>query len=179
MPSSKVFHEAHAFALHRVREDHGRFAGDRDILRGLQRLHHLLEIVTVNFDDLPAKAAVAFLKRLDVHDVFYPAIDLETIAIDDADQVIEFEMGGFHHGFPDAAFLLLPIAHNAKHSVLFVIEFASERHAHSDAEPLSERTTRDFDARQFQPMRMSLEWRVQFAQRHHIFDWEVSCEGKA
>jgi hypothetical protein len=63
--------------------------------------------------------------------------------------------------------------------VLFVIEFAGQRHADGDAETLSERTAGHLDARQFQPMRMSLERRVEFAQSDHVFDRKISRKGQA
>ena len=56
MPSGDVLHEADAFALHGVGDDHGGFAGDWNVLRLLQSIHDLRKIVTVDLDDFPAKA---------------------------------------------------------------------------------------------------------------------------
>ena len=56
----------------------------------LRRIHYLLNVVAVALDDLPAKRAIAVIERLHVHHVFHPAVDLQTVAVNDAHQVIEF-----------------------------------------------------------------------------------------
>src|SRR5208283_4439894 len=107
---------------------------------------------------------------------FHPAVNLQTIAINDADQVVELVVRALHHGFPNIAFLLLTIAHDAEDGVLVVVEFAGDGHANGDTKALSQRPTGDFYARQFQPMRMSLEGRIELTQGDNVFYREISGE---
>ena len=60
-----------------------------------------------------------------------------------------------------------------------VVELARQRHADRDAQALSQRAAGNLDARQLQPMRMSLERRVEFAQGDDVFDGKISGEGQA
>ena len=62
---------------------------------------------------------------------------------------------------------------------LLAVELAGQRHADRDAEALPKRSAGDLDPRQLQPVRMSLEWRIELAQSNDVFDGEVSGEAKA
>ncbi len=177
VPSGNVFHEADAFAFHGVGDDHRRPAASDPGF--FQRLNHLPHVMPIDGDDLPAEAGILLFQRLDVHDVFHPAVDLQTVAVDDADKVVEIEVAGFHGRFPDLAFLLLAVAHDAEDAVILLVELGGEREADRDAQPLAERTGGDFNARQLEPMRMALKWRVEFAEQRDVFLRAETGEGKA
>src|ERR1017187_720067 len=179
VPSGNVLHEADALALHGIGNNHSGLAGDRIVLRLLQSVQDLGEVVAVNFDHFPAKATIALVQRLDVHHVLDPAVNLQTVAVNDGHQIVEFEVRCLHDRFPDIAFLLLAVAHDAEHRMLAAVEFASQSHADRNAETLSQRSAGDFDARQLQAVRMSLEWRIKLAQSNNVFDGKVSGEGEA
>ena len=118
MPAGNVFHEADALALHRVGQQQRRLARRGNVLRLLQAFDDLPDVVAIDLDDLPAEAAIALVQRLDVHHVLHPAVDLQPVAVDDAHQVVELVVRRLHHRFPDVAFLLLAVAHDAEHGVL-------------------------------------------------------------
>jgi hypothetical protein len=59
-------------------------------------------------------------------------------------------------GFPDLAFLLFAVTHDAERLVAFAIQLSCERDSDRDAESLAERTGGGFDAGQFQPVRVAL-----------------------
>jgi hypothetical protein len=130
-------------------------------------------------DHVPSEAAIFFFQRLDVHHVFHPAVDLEAVAVDDADQVVELEVARFHRGFPDLAFLLLAVSHDAEDVVIFLVQLGGQRHADSNAQALAERSGRDFYAGQFEPVRMPLIRRIEFAQQRDVFLRAEAGEGKA
>ena len=88
-------------------------------------------------------------------------------------------MRGFHGCFPDLAFLLLAIAHDAKCFGRTSIHLLRQSHAYGEAQSLTQRSGGNFNSRQFHAMRMPLEGRTQFAQRHHVFLIEVAGECQA
>ena len=166
MPPRDVLHEADAFALHSLRDNHHRFA--RPTLCLLQRLHNLLHIVPVNPQHFPAKAAIFLFQWIDIHDVRNRPINLQTVLINDADQVIQPVMTRLHGRFPDLSFLLLAVPHDAKSAVILPIQFSRQCHAHGQAQALPQRPRRNLHPRQLQPMRMPLVWRRKLAQKRDI-----------
>ena len=125
------------------------------------------------------KLRVLLRERLDVHDIFHPAINLQAIAVDDADQVVEVEVSGFHGRFPNLALLLFAVAHEAEDLVLLVVELGSQRDADGDAQTLAQRPGGDFNAGQLEPMRMALIGRAQLAQGHDVLDAGKSRQRQA
>src|SRR5208337_1363770 len=134
---------------------------------------------SIDGDDIPTKAAIFFFERLDVHHVFHPAVDLQAIAVDDPDQIIELEMARFHCSFPNLTFLLLSVSHDAEDVVIFLIQPGSERHAHGDAQTLAERSGRHLYSWQLEPMGVPLKWRIQLAQQRDILLRTEAGVGKA
>ena len=177
MPAGNVLHEADALALHRVGEDHRRLARRPEPLRLLQRVHHLRHVVAVDVDDLPAEAAIAVGQRLDVHHVLHPAVDLQAIAVDDGDHVVELVVRASITASQTLPSCCSPSPMMQK-IVCFLVELAGQRHAHGNAQPLAQRSAGDLDAGQLQPVRMALERRIQLAQCDHVFDGEISGEGQ-
>ena len=124
----------------------------------LERVDDLVHVVTVDAEHVPTEASVFCGQGLDVHHIFNPSIDLQAVAINDRDQVIELVMSRFHCGFPDLTFLLLAIAHDAEDLVTLLVEAGGQRHSYGDAQTLAQRSGRSFHTRQLQPMRMTLKW---------------------
>ena len=88
----------------------------------LQGFDDLLHVMAVDGDDFPSEAAIFFFEGLDVHHVFHPAVNLQAVAVDYADEVIELEVARFHRGFPDLAFLLLAVSHDAEDVMIFLVQ---------------------------------------------------------
>ena len=135
MPAGNVLHEADALALDGVGQNDRRLAHGR--ARLLQRFHHLLHVMTIAAQHFPPEGTVFLVERLDVHDVLNAAVNLQPVLVHDADQVIELVAYGLHGGFPDGAFLLLAITHDAEHLVGLAGELARERRADGHAQALS------------------------------------------
>ena len=122
MPSGNVLHEADAFAFDGVGDDDGGLARSGFRFGIFQRFDDLFHVVAVDGDHIPSEAAIFIFERLDVHHVFHPAVDLQAVAVDDADQVIELEVARLHGGLPDLAFLLLAVAHDAEDMMIFLVQ---------------------------------------------------------
>ena len=86
-------------------------------------------------------------------------------------------MARFHRRFPDLAFLLLAVSHDAEDVVIFLVEPGGEGNAYRDAQALAKRPGRDFDAGQFEPVWMPLKRRIQLAQESHVFLRAEAGEG--
>src|SRR5208282_1603125 len=67
------------------------------------------------------------------------------------------------------AFLLLAVSHDAEDVVIFLVQPGSKRDADGDAQALAERSGRYFNARQLEPVRMSLIRRIKFAEEGNVF----------
>ena len=167
VPARNVLHEADALALHGIGNDHHRLSATH--LGLFECPDHLLHVVPVDRDHFPAKAAILLLQRLDVHHVLHPAVDLQAVTVDNAHQVVEFVVPGFHGRFPDLSFLLLAVAHDAEGSIVLLVELSRQRDSDGDAQALPQRSGGHLDSGQLQPVRMSLVRRVQLAQIDHIF----------
>ena len=132
--------------------------------------------MAINPHHVPTEAGVFCTQRVDVHDVFDQAINLQAIAIHDGNHVIEVEVSGLHRCFPNLAFLLLAVAHDAEDLVLLFIESRRQGESHCNAQPLAKRSRGGFNPRQLQPVRMALIGRTQLAQRDHVVDRAKSRE---
>ena len=88
-------------------------------------------------------------------------------------------MARFHRGFPDLAFLLLAVSHDAEDIVILLVQLRGQRDAYGYAQTLAERSGGDFNAWQLQPVRMPLIGRIKLAQEHYIFFRTESGEGQA
>src|SRR5208337_518400 len=83
MPSCLILHEADALTLDGIGENDNRPSLRR--LRLLKRVHYLTHVVSVYPHHVPAETGVLGTKGLNVHHIFHPAINLQTVAVDDAD----------------------------------------------------------------------------------------------
>src|SRR5579872_1762641 len=106
MPTRLVLHEADAFTFHRVSEKHDWMALHGPCLfEGIDNLSHVMAIQTQH---IPSETPVLVGERLNIHHIFDEAVDLKPIAIDDANQIVECVMAGFHRRFPHLTFLFSP-----------------------------------------------------------------------
>src|SRR5208282_909032 len=97
--------------------------------------------------------------------------------VDDADQIIEMEVAGFHGSFPDLAFLLLAVSHDAEDVVVLLVEFGGLSDAYGNAQALTQRSGGDFYARQLEPVRVPLKRRIELAQKRYVFFGAETGEG--
>ncbi len=134
MPTGDVLDKAHAFAFDCFRDNHDRLT--EAALRLFQRFDHFLHIVPVDAQYFPAEASIFVLERIDVHDLAHRAVNLQTVLVDNADEVIELVMAGFHRGFPDLAFLLLTIAHDAERAIALLVELTRESNPDGNTQAL-------------------------------------------
>ena len=166
VPARLILHEADALALDRIGEDNHRLAHHRP--GPLEGVNDLVHVVAVDAQNLPAEAGVLLVQRLHLHHVLDPAIDLQAIAIDDADDVVQVEVSGLHRGLPDLALLLFSIAHQTEDFVALAVQLGRQRHAHGNTQALSQRARGDLNPRQPEPVRVALIRRAELAQRHHV-----------
>jgi len=155
VPAGLTFHKADALPLDGVGEDHDGSACCRACL--LQSVDNLAHVVAVDAQHVPAKCRVLGGERFYLHHVFDQAVDLQAVAINHGDDVVEMKVAGLHRRFPHLALLLLAVAHQAEDLVLPAIDAGGERHPDRDAEPLAEGAGGDFDAGQPEPVRMPLK----------------------
>ena len=168
MPARNVFHEADPFTFHGVGQQHDGRA--LMALRAFESFDHLLHVVPVDAAYIPTEAPVLFFQGLDFHHFLDRTINLQAIAVDDADQVVEMMVRCLHGRFPDLAFLLLAVAHDAEDLVILPVQLARQSQTDGNAQTLPQRSGRDFHARQLQPMRMTLIRRAQLPQKHNILN---------
>ena len=172
VPAGLILHERNALALHGVGDDHGGIAVMRG--GGFERAEDFVEIVAVDFDHVPAERGVFRGERLDVHDVFDPAVDLQAIAVHDGAEIVELVVRCGHHGFPDAAFLMFAIAHDAEDAMGFDALPGCESAADGDAESLAERAAGNFHARELQAIGMAFEAGAEAAERNCVFERKIA-----
>ncbi len=101
-------------------------------------LENLREIVAVNFQDVPAEGGVLRGEGVHVHDLFDPAVNLKLVFVHDGAEVVEFVVARGHGRFPDVAFLLFTVTHDAKDAVGPAGQLCGQRAAHGDAQSLAQ-----------------------------------------
>ena len=145
VPAGLILHEADALALDGVGKNDGWLAdGGFGLLENVDQLAH---VVTAGAQDVPAEAGVLFGERLNLHHILDQAVDLQAVAVDDGDDVVETEVAGLHRRLPHLAFLLFAIAHQAEDLVPLTGRARCKRHAHRNAQPLPKRAGGDFNTR--------------------------------
>ena len=60
--------------------------------------------------DVPTECPPFVCERLQVHNVFHKAVELNFVVIDDADDIVHLVERREHRGFPDLAFLAFTVA---------------------------------------------------------------------
>jgi len=70
-----------------------------------------LEVVAVNFQNVPAEGFPFGVQAFKGHDIFGEAVDLNIVAVNESDEVVELFLAGKHGGFPIIAFVELAVAH--------------------------------------------------------------------
>ena len=114
MPSGHVLHEADALALHGVGQQHDAVSPGV-LLAASSASTTCWHVVAVDATNVPAKAAVLLLQRLDVHHFGHRSVDLQAVAVDDGRPGCRArECVACHGRFPDLPFLLLAVAHDAE-----------------------------------------------------------------
>jgi hypothetical protein len=84
-------------------------------IEGVSR--QVLGVMPVDFQHIPVEGSVFIRERIDVHHLAHPAVNLEIVLVNNAAEIIQLIMPGSHRRFPDAAFLLLSVAHDAVDSI--------------------------------------------------------------
>ena len=172
MPQIIAFHERDALARHGVRDDHLRLALHR--LRLVECRDQRRHVVAVARDDVPVERAVFVRQRLERHDVLGAAVDLDEVAVDDARQVVELELGGRHHRFPVQPALVLAVRRHHVHAPVRVVELRAQRHARALREPFTQRTRRRLERFERYALRVALQPRPELAQRQQFVDRKIS-----
>ena len=135
MPALLVLGKRHAPALERLGQDHRRTA-----LRGAgfrQRVKDLGEVVPVNLERVPAKAAPPASERPEIVLPDGGAALPEAIDVGDAHQVVDAEMRGALRRFPDRALRRLAVAHQHVGAVVGLDAPGVERDAEAGGQALA------------------------------------------
>ena len=75
------------------------------------------------------------------------AVDLQMVAVDDGDEVVQVLMGGPHGGLPNLALLALAVAEQAEYALGLARQLQAGGHAGGDGQALAERAGGNLDAR--------------------------------
>ena len=120
MPVRIILHERDALALYGIGYNGSGFAGM--IFTGFpQSWKHLVQIVSVNFNGMPAKGVELGCERRYIKNVFGKTVKLLMVVIDDQGQIVELVVGGKHRCFPVLTFLDLAIPDHNKGVVVRMI----------------------------------------------------------
>ena len=175
MPGVLALHERDALALDGVGDDDAR-AGALGLGKrngGIKRR----DVVAVALDDVPAERLPFLRQRVGRHDVVDGAVELDVVAVDDGNEIVELKLRRAHGRLPDGALVELAVAHDGVGVAVKPLELHAERHALRGAEADAERAGRHVDAARVRG-RVALEVGVDAAQRVHLGDGEVALLGE-
>ena len=174
MPAYLIFHKRHAFALYGFGEDRRGLAlyGLCLVKRGLD----LLKVVSVDLDHLKAECLKLFVKRFDSRHVLNSAVDLQTVLVNDHNEVVELVVRSKHCRLPNLAFLYLAVAENCICAIVFVVKLCRERHSARRRYALSERACAHINAGCTLHIRVTLEHSADMAEHRELLPVKKSLE---
>ncbi len=139
VPASHVFHKRNALAFDRVANKGHRLSGVVTIAGKIELLDDIFHIVTVNFQNVPTERLILINDRVDVHDIFHFAVNLQAVLVENHDEVVELVLPRTHRGFPHRTFLVLTVGADGEDAVIFLVQLGRQSHADRNREALSQR----------------------------------------
>src|SRR5262245_46216347 len=144
MPLSHIVHKANPLTLSGLRQDQARFP--RDKWDGAECVHQLADVVAITFANRKSKRGEFFAERLELADVFGRSGDLQSVAVNNRDQVIEPIMRGGHASFPVRTFSQLAVPQQGKGAIVIAILLGSQGNADGEGQSVPQCTGVLFDA---------------------------------
>ncbi len=173
MEAEAILHRGDALALLGLSDDRG---GPGESAAALQRLDHLLHVVAVDLDRVPAEGLELGAHVSDVHDVLGGAVGLKMVVVDDRGQVVDAEVDRRGRRLPCLPLLAVAVGEHPEHlrGVVEPVEPQRQADAHAHREALPERAGRDLDAGRAAHVGVSLELGADLAQPHQVLEREVA-----
>ena len=156
MPSILVYHEGNALAFVCLAADEFRFAAYRRI----DRVNNLIDVMSVYFETFKTKCFVFSHYIAKSHNIIIGTIDLESVVVQDHNEVIQFVVSSRHSSFPHDTFLDLSVADDRVNFLILILVFCSHCKSACDGYALSQRTCVYVHTRCFLHIRMSLQMAV-------------------
>ncbi len=116
-----------------------------ELRRALRGFDERGDVVAVALENLPVEGPILIGERLERHDVFGAAVDLDEVAIDDRSEIIELELRAGQDRLPMQPALMLGVGGNDPNAKIFAVHLRAKRHADALRESFTERTGRRFD----------------------------------
>ena len=114
VPADLVLHEGNALALNGLLNDHCGLV--ENSLSLVERSLDLVEVVTVDADNVPAESLELLVDGVRRHNLGYLAVDLETVVINDCNQIIKLIVSREHCSLPYLTLLDLAISEHSEMS---------------------------------------------------------------
>src|SRR5450759_573339 len=168
VPLVGVLHKRHALALHRVGDYTGRGVAARvaDLVEGLEQLVH---VVPVNLTAVPAERAPLLGERLERHYFLGGPVQGIAVPVDDGGEVPQPEVSRVHCRLPAHALFALPVAQQAEHPPVRLVQLAGKGHADGDREPVPQRAGGHLDPGYLVHVRVHAEGAVEVVEvGHHL-----------
>src|SRR5579862_5394895 len=144
MPGRLILSERNAFALDGSRDKAGRFAGlERQVREAVVQSSCR---VPVDIFYSKAKSSEALGERLHVDGVLGKVALLDSVAINDDDEIVESVLLRGHRSLPVRSLLKLAIACENKNPPRFLSHATGGGGAHRDRQPMAQRTGIGFHA---------------------------------
>ena len=113
-------------------------------------------IVPVDFDDRPSEGKEFVRQRLKITRVRHGGTLLEAVAIDDEHESIESSVGSDHHRLPVGTLLQFTIADDDEGTPGRALQVSGDGHAHTDGQPVTQRTGARLDSLQLGARRVAV-----------------------
>src|SRR4030067_2334514 len=123
---------------------------------------------------MPPERHPLLCERLQRHDLLRRALLLQAVPVYYGGKVVQLEMRSAHRSFPRLAHIVLSIAEKNIDSRRALVKAGGKRHSYADAQTLAFRASTRLDARSCSSLRMALETRAHFPERHQLLYWKES-----
>ena len=171
MPLALALHERDALGLDSVGDDHGWAALFR--LGAVDGARDFLHVVAVDGLGEEAEALKLGLEIAHIQNLAYAPIQLNLVAVQDDDEIVQLVGAGVHQRLPDLPLLNLAVAQHGVHCDMLAEHFCTLCHADRRGEPLPQRSRRHVHARHVVHFRVARQISVNLPELAQPFERHI------
>lgn len=179
VPLVVAFHEVNTLTHGRFHFYENRLAGTAVLCRLPEGVYHLLQVVAIHVEGMPAKSVKLVGNMAEPYDVLCGAVNLCIVAVANDDEIIDPVVGSKQRCFPYLPLLQFPVTYQTIDQPLVAIQFFTQSGTNGHRHTLPQRAGGDADTRKLlMRSRVTLQAGIELAESSQLFHRKVTRAGK-